>query len=92
MRPYQRLFGILAVACVIWLGAVLQTRLGTPAAIVARLSSAIAETLRAPEVKDRLVADGSETVGGTPAEFERHIRNELERFRKVIREAGIRRE
>jgi hypothetical protein len=38
------------------------------------------------------MADGSETVGGAPAEFERHIRNEVERFRKVIREAGIRRE
>jgi tripartite-type tricarboxylate transporter receptor subunit TctC len=43
-------------------------------------------------VKERLAADGSETVGSTPAEFERHIRNEVERFRKVIREAGIRRE
>ena len=73
-----------------WYGVVAPKR--TPAAIVARLSSAIAESLRSPDVKDRLVADGSETVGGTPAEFERHIRNELERFRKVIREAGIRRE
>ena len=73
-----------------WYGVVAPKR--TPAAIVSRLSSAIAETLRTPEVKDRLVADGSETVGGTPAAFERHIRNELDRFRKVIREAGIRRE
>jgi tripartite-type tricarboxylate transporter receptor subunit TctC len=64
----------------------------TPVTIVARLSSAIAESLRSPDVKDRLMADGSETVGGTPADFERHMRNELERFRKVIREAGIRRE
>ncbi len=73
-----------------WYGVVAPKR--TPAVIVARLSSAIAEVLRSPEVKDRLMADGSETVGGAPAEFERHIRNELERFRKVIREAGIRRE
>ena len=73
-----------------WYGVVAPKR--TPTAIVSRLSSAIAESLRSPDVRDRLVADGSETVGGTPAEFERHIRNELERFRKVIREAGIRRE
>ena len=73
-----------------WYGVVAPKR--TPVTIVARLSSAIAESLRSPDVKDRLMADGSETVGGTPADFERHMRNELERFRKVIREAGIRRE
>jgi len=73
-----------------WYGVVAPKR--TPAVIVERLSSAIAKVLRSPEVKDRLAADGSETVGGAPAEFERHIRNEVERFRKVIREAGIRRE
>jgi len=73
-----------------WYGVVAPKR--TPAVIVERLSSAIATVLRSPEVKDRLAADGSETVGGAPAEFERHIRNEVERFRKVIREAGIRRE
>jgi tripartite-type tricarboxylate transporter receptor subunit TctC len=48
--------------------------------------------LHSPDVRQRLAIDGSEAVGGTPAEFERHIRNEVERFRKVIREAGIRRE
>ena len=73
-----------------WYGVVAPKR--TPAVIVERLSSAIAKVLRSPEVKDRLAADGSETVGGAPVEFERHIRNEVERFRKVIREAGIRRE
>ena len=73
-----------------WYGVVAPKR--TPAAIINRLSSAIDEVLHSPDVKERLAADGSETVGGTPAEFERHIRNEVERFRKVIREAGIRRE
>ena len=73
-----------------WYGVVAPKR--TPAAIINRLSSAIDEVLHSPDVKERLAADGSETVGGTPAEFERHIRHEVERFRKVIREAGIRRE
>lgn len=73
-----------------WYGVVAPKR--TPAAITGRLSKAIAEVSRSPDVKERLALDGSETVGSTPAEFERHIRNEVERFRKVIREAGIRRE
>jgi tripartite-type tricarboxylate transporter receptor subunit TctC len=73
-----------------WYGVVAPKR--SPAAIVNRLNNAIDQALRAPEVKERLMADGSETVGGTPAAFEMHMRNELQRFRKVIREAGIRRE
>jgi tripartite-type tricarboxylate transporter receptor subunit TctC len=73
-----------------WYGVVAPKR--TPAAIVNRLNTAIDQALRAPEVKERLMGDGSETVGGTPAAFETHMRNELQRFRKVIREAGIRRE
>ncbi len=64
----------------------------TPAALVTRLSRAIAAGLQSPEVKERLAADGSETVGSTPAEFERHIASEVARFRQVIRDAGIRRE
>ncbi len=64
----------------------------TPAALVTRLSRAIAAGLQSPEVKERLAADGSETVGSTPAEFERHIASEVARFRLVIRDAGIRRE
>jgi tripartite-type tricarboxylate transporter receptor subunit TctC len=64
----------------------------TPAALVQRLSAEIARGLQAPEVKERLAADGSEGVGSTPAEFDRHMAAEVARFKRVIREAGIRRE
>jgi tripartite-type tricarboxylate transporter receptor subunit TctC len=64
----------------------------TPAALVNLLSAAIARGLQAAEVKERLAADGSEAVGSTPAEFDRHMASEVARFRRVIREAGIRRE
>jgi tripartite-type tricarboxylate transporter receptor subunit TctC len=73
-----------------WYGVVAPKR--TPAVIVDRLSRAIAEALRSPDVRERLMSDGSETVGSTPVAFEQHMRSELARFRKVIREAGIRRE
>jgi tripartite-type tricarboxylate transporter receptor subunit TctC len=64
----------------------------TPPALLQRLSAAIAHGLQAPEVKERLAVDGSEGVGSTPAEFDRHMASEVARFRKVIRDAGIRRE
>lgn len=64
----------------------------TPAVLVQRLSEVIARGLQAPEVKERLAADGSEAVGSTPAELDRHMAAEVARFRQVIKEAGIRRE
>ncbi len=73
-----------------WYGVVAPKR--TPAALVNRLSMDIARGLQSPEVKERLAADGSEAVGSTPAELDRHMASEVARFRKVIREAGIRKE
>jgi tripartite-type tricarboxylate transporter receptor subunit TctC len=63
---------------------------GTSAAIVDRLSAAIAKGLQAPDLKQRLAADGSEVVGSTPAEFDRHIRSELARFAHIVQVLGIR--
>ncbi len=63
----------------------------TPA-IVEDLNDAIAEALRSPGVKNRLMANGSETVDGPPAAFEKPMRSDLPCFRKVMREAGIRRD
>ena len=65
---------------------------GTPPAIVDHLAAAIAKGMKAPEVKVRLAADGSEPLGSTPQEFDRTLRNELARFRKAIKDLGIRNE
>ncbi len=62
---------------------------GTPAPIVARLQTEIAQALRLPEVKERLAADGAEPVGGTPAEFATLIKSEIEKWANVARTANI---
>ena len=36
------------------------------------------------------MGDGSEPVGNTPAQFAAHIKSEVEKWRDVIRKAGIR--
>lgn len=64
----------------------------TPPILVERLAAAIAQGMRTPEVKARAAIDGSETVGDTPAEFDRFLRSEFARFAKVIKDAGIRSE
>jgi tripartite-type tricarboxylate transporter receptor subunit TctC len=41
-------------------------------------------------VKDRLVSQGANVVGNSPAEFGDFIRDESARWGKVVRDAGIR--
>jgi len=65
---------------------------GTPQAIVAKLHEAIVHALAQPEVRERLVSEGAEVIGGTPEAFAAHIAAELARMGKLIRVAGIRME
>ena len=61
---------------------------GTPAAIVNRLSSALAEALRSPEIGKYLESSFIDPVGSTPAEMATLIRQERERWGAVIRATG----
>ena len=65
---------------------------GTLRGIVARLHDEIVRALRAPEVMQRLAADGAEPVGSSPEEFAAFIRSEIDKWAKVARAAGIRAE
>jgi len=62
---------------------------GTPADIIARLHQEAVKALKSQDVKDKLAADGAEAVGSTPAEFAKLIRDELEKWAKVAKAAGI---
>ena len=62
----------------------------TPPDVVARLSRAIAEALHMPDVVKRLRGLGATPGGGSPDETAAFVREETERWRKVIVEAGIR--
>ena len=63
---------------------------GTPRAVTERIAAETIKAVRSPEMAKRLIADGSEGVGSTPAEFTRHIRAEHAMWSKVIKQAGIR--
>jgi len=64
----------------------------TPPAIVEKLNRAIVRILRTPEIHKHLAVDGSEPVGNTSAQFGEHIRSEIAKWRRLIRELGIRAE
>ena len=70
-----------------WLGPA-----GMPPEIVVKLNAELARAVRSREVLDKLSDDGGEPVAGTPEQFRTHIATEITRWRKVVREAGIRAE
>jgi tripartite-type tricarboxylate transporter receptor subunit TctC len=61
----------------------------TPSAIAIRLSSAIAETLKLPDVGKRLQDFSATPIGGSPVETAALIKHESQRWRDVIVSAGI---
>ncbi|HUC51033.1 MAG TPA: tripartite tricarboxylate transporter substrate binding protein [Xanthobacteraceae bacterium] len=65
---------------------------GTPAEIVGQISSAVAEALREPDVAKRFVDMSANAVGDTPAEMAVFLRQERERWGKVIRASGAKAE
>lgn len=62
----------------------------TPRAIVDRLNAEVAKALQRKDLLDKLAADGSEPMGGTPQRFAEHIRAEHAKWGAVIRDSGIR--
>jgi tripartite-type tricarboxylate transporter receptor subunit TctC len=66
--------------------------ISTPVAIVAKLNGAIAAVMREPEVRARLAATGVVPGVDTPEEFAAYLRQENERWARVIREKGIKAE
>ena len=70
-----------------WYGAAAPAQ--TPKEIVARLHAEMVRVLQVPEVKERFVADGTDPVGNSPEEFGRYIRDEIVKWTKVARDAGM---
>ena len=70
-----------------WYGVLAPSR--TPAAIVNKLNGEFEKTLQSADVRQRLLADGSEPAGGTPKRFQDFLVNEFEVTQKIIRRAGV---
>ena len=63
---------------------------GMPAALVTRVSAEIAKVLKSPDVVERLTVDGGEPVASTPEQFRQHLAAEITRWKKVVKDAGLR--
>jgi len=62
---------------------------GTPAAVLSKLNAELVKTTQSPDIVERLAPDGGEPVGSTPEQFGRHLALEIARWRKVVKDAGM---
>jgi tripartite-type tricarboxylate transporter receptor subunit TctC len=62
---------------------------GTPKAIVARLQQELAGALRKHDVIEWMKQNGLEPVGSTPEEHAAHIRAEIAKWAKTVRDAKV---
>ena len=63
-----------------------------PKGIVERWNTEVAKILRTDEMKIRTKSEGLDPAGGPPQELGELIRRDVEKWRRVMREAKIRRE
>ena len=61
----------------------------TPARTLDKIAADVTTLLRTPEMRERFVALGVDAEGGTPAEFSAYFRGDIERWRKVVKAAGV---
>lgn len=85
--PTMQEAGIKGYESATWYGIVAPA--GTPQDIVTRLSTEVAAILKQPDTHERLSREGADPVGSSPQEFGKFIQMEIEKWRKVIRAAGI---
>jgi len=61
----------------------------TPRPIVDRLHAELVRVLNAPDVRERLQGLGADPVGNTPEQYTAFMQNEIAKWGKVIKAAGI---
>ncbi|MGZ5126836.1 MAG: Bug family tripartite tricarboxylate transporter substrate binding protein [Burkholderiales bacterium] len=62
----------------------------TPKDIVAKLNAEIVRNLQTPDMRARFAEQGAEPVGNAPEEFARFLKEDLEKWSRVVKTAGVR--
>ena len=82
--------GVPGYETLIWNGMVVRT--GTPASINERLHRELVNASNAPDVVKHLASDGSRPMVQSPEEFGAFLRNEVAKWDRVARAAGLRKD
>jgi tripartite-type tricarboxylate transporter receptor subunit TctC len=71
----------------LWFGLVAPAK--TPAPVLGRLNDEVNKAIRSPDLREKLLAQSYEPIGGTPERFAEAIRADIERFGKAARDGAI---
>jgi tripartite-type tricarboxylate transporter receptor subunit TctC len=63
-----------------------------PPSIVARLHAELLKALAAPDIHSRIVDDGSEPVGSSPADFREFMNADLAKWARLVKQSGAKSE
>jgi tripartite-type tricarboxylate transporter receptor subunit TctC len=70
-----------------WFGAFVPA--GTPPEIVARLNTEIGKALVDPPIRENMLKSANEPIGGSPEQFARLVRDDTEKYGRLVKELNI---
>jgi tripartite-type tricarboxylate transporter receptor subunit TctC len=79
--------GIKGVILDQWIGAFVPA--GTPPAIIARLNAEMGKAITNAAIRESFLQSGQEPVGGTAGQFTRLVREEYEKYERLVKELNI---
>ena len=62
---------------------------GTPEPVIAKLNAEVNKLLRSADIVERFAVQGIDVIGGSPAEFAAFIRQDVAKYAKLVKTAGI---
>jgi len=80
--------GVTGVYSSAWYG--IMAPAGVPPEVVLRVNAEVNALLKTPDVRKKIADFGGEPGGGTPADFERFVASELQRYAAVVKASGAR--
>jgi tripartite-type tricarboxylate transporter receptor subunit TctC len=82
--------GVPGYATTTWYG--LLAPAGTRQPVIDRLSAAANKAVMSADLRERMLSDGAEPVGSSPAAFQQHLAAEMAKWRKVVQRTGVKAE
>ena len=71
----------------LWQGIVAPAK--TPPAIISKLNTEVVKALNSPDVREQMAAIGNEPLPSTPEAYARHIIEQVEKMKEIVRLGGI---
>jgi tripartite-type tricarboxylate transporter receptor subunit TctC len=79
--------GVPNFSALAWWGVIAPAK--TPPPLINRIYDELNKAIKDPEVAQKLTMQGMDLVGGKPAEFDKFLKGEIERWAKVVRDNKI---